>query len=199
MRRMRRTLRLVDALRAERRTLRQGVVALALSTGAGLVAGLILSHLTGSLERLPGLLVLIPAAVAMRGTIFGALAARLGTSIHAGVFAPEVRRPGVLRDNVAVAIVTTLTSSVWLAVLARIASAAAGSPSISLAQLVVIAVVGGALGSIAILVLTIGLCSRRSVAAGTSTPSARRSSRRSEMPRPCPRCSSRAGSRATRG
>lgn len=59
---------------------------LVLSALAGFVAGLILSHITGSLQRLPGLLVLIPAAVGMRGTIFGALEARLGTSIHAGLF-----------------------------------------------------------------------------------------------------------------
>ena len=65
--------------RAERRTLRQGLVALVLSTLAGFVAGLTLAHLTGTLDRLPGLLVLIPAAVGMRGTIFGAIGARLGT------------------------------------------------------------------------------------------------------------------------
>ncbi len=157
MRRADRSRRLVEALRSERRTLRQGVVALALSTIAGLVAGLILSHLTGSLERLPGLLVLIPAAVGMRGTIFGALEARLGTAIHAGVFTPTVREPGVLRDNVAVAIVTTLTSSLWLAILAKTAATAFGDPSISLPRLVVISVVGGLLGSIVILLLTIGL------------------------------------------
>ena len=113
-----RTSRLVAAVRSERRTLRQCVVALALSTAAGFLAGLILSHITGALERLPGLLVLIPASVGMRGTIFGAVAARLGTSIQAGLFHATIRREGPLRDNVTVAVVTTFTSSLWLAVLA---------------------------------------------------------------------------------
>ena len=36
--------------RAEQRTFRQGLVALALSTVAGFVAGLTLAHLTGTLE-----------------------------------------------------------------------------------------------------------------------------------------------------
>jgi mgtE-like transporter len=157
MPRDRRVPRLVAALRSERRTLRQGVVALVLSTAAGFVAGLILSHITGTLERLPGLLVLIPAAVGMRGTIFGALEARLATSIHTGLFHPSLRRGGALRDNVTVAIVTTLTSSLWLAVLAKLASTVFGDPSISIVQLVVISVVGGSLGSIAILVITVGL------------------------------------------
>ena len=40
--------------------MQQGVAALALSTAAGFVAGLILGSITGTLELLPGLLVLIP-------------------------------------------------------------------------------------------------------------------------------------------
>jgi mgtE-like transporter len=157
MPRARRGSLLVAALRSERRTLRQGVVALVLSTAAGFVAGLTLSHITGSLERLPGLLVLIPAAVGMRGTIFGAMASRLGTSIHAGVFRTTLRDPGVMGDNVTVAVVTTFTSSLWLAVLAKLAATVFGDPSISIVQLLVISVVGGALGSVAILGLTVAL------------------------------------------
>ncbi|MGZ5351143.1 MAG: magnesium transporter [Actinomycetota bacterium] len=133
------------------------MVALTLSTAAGLVAGLVLSHITGSLERLPGLLVLIPAAVGMRGTIFGALEARLGTSIHVGLFHATLDRGGVLRDNVTVAFVTTFTSSLWLAVLARIAAGLFGERAVSLVDLLVISIVGGALGSVVILAFTVGL------------------------------------------
>lgn len=157
MRRARHRSPLLAVLRAERHTLQQGVVALVLSTVAGFVAGLILSHITGSLERLPGLLVLIPAAVGMRGTIFGALEARLGTSIHAGVFHASLAHGSVLRDNVTVAIVTTFTSSLWLAALAKAASTVFGDPSISIVELLVISVVGGALGSVLILAITVGL------------------------------------------
>ena len=53
---------------------------------ASLVAGLILAAITGTLERLPGLLLLVPAAIAVKGNIFGALGSRLGTAIHAGTF-----------------------------------------------------------------------------------------------------------------
>lgn len=52
--------------RSERRALGQGLVALVLSTAAGFLAGLTLAHLTDRLDRIPGLLVLIPAAVGMR-------------------------------------------------------------------------------------------------------------------------------------
>ncbi len=149
--------RLLESWRAERRTLRQGLVALVLSTFAGFVAGLTLAHLTGRLEQLPGLIVLIPAAVGMRGTIFGAIGARLGTATAAGLFEPTLRRDGLLYRNVEVAVLTTFTSSLWLAVLAKLAGAAFGQPSISLWSLVTISVVGGALGSVVILLVTVGL------------------------------------------
>jgi mgtE-like transporter len=153
----RRATRLFRSLRAERRTLRQGLVALVLSTIAGFVAGLTLSGIGDTLRQLPGLFILIPAAVGMRGTIFGAIGARLGTTNAAGTFEASLRKQGVLYQNVYVAVVTTFASSLWLAVLAKVAASAFGQPSISLWSLVTISVVGGALGSVFILIVTVGL------------------------------------------
>ena len=141
--------------RREQRTFRQGLAALLISTAAGFVAGLTLAHITGTLGAFPGLLVLIPAAVGMKGTIFGAIGARLGTANAAGLLEPTLARGGVLYRNVYVAIVTTFTSSLWLAVLARIASAAFGQPSIPILHLAVISIIGGALGSLLILIITL--------------------------------------------
>jgi mgtE-like transporter len=153
----RRARRLWSSLRAERRTLRQGLAALTLSTLASFVAGLTLGHITDTLTELPGLLVLIPAAVGMRGTIFGAIGARLGTSTHAGLFEVTLDRNGVLYQNIEVALITTFTSALWLAILARLATLAFGQHSISIWDFVTISVVGGALGSVFILLFTIGL------------------------------------------
>jgi mgtE-like transporter len=132
------------------------LVALVLSTVAGFVAGLTLAGIGDTLRELPGLLVLVPAAVGMRGTIFGAIGARLGTTNAAGTFEVSRRRDGVLYRNVYVAVVTTFASSLWLAVLARVVSAVFGAPSISIWSLITISVVGGVLGSVLILLVTIG-------------------------------------------
>ena len=153
----RRAKRLFGYWRSETRTLRQGLVALVLSTAAGFVAGLTLAHLTGTLTEYPGLYVLIPAAVGMRGTIFGAIGARLGTANAAGLLTIDLRPGGVLRRNVVVAVLTTFSSALWIAILARIVSAIAGQPSIPLSQLLIISVVGGAIGSGLILVITVAL------------------------------------------
>jgi mgtE-like transporter len=153
----RRARRLLGYWRSERRTLRQGLVALALSTLAGFVAGLILSSITGTLTALPGLLVLIPASVGMRGTIFGAMGARLATTIHVGTFEVDLRRGTVLRRNAEVAIVSTLLSSCYLAVMAKLVASAFGEDIISLWDLITISVLGGLLGSLLILAVTVGL------------------------------------------
>jgi mgtE-like transporter len=144
-------------LRAERRTLRQGLVALVLSTLASFVAGLTLGAITDTLNLLPGLLVLIPASVGMRGTIFGTIGARLGTGIHAGLFSPTLERGSLLRTNVEVGLISSVLSSFYLAGMARVVAAAFGQDPISFWDLLTISVVGGVLASAVILVVTVGL------------------------------------------
>jgi mgtE-like transporter len=151
----RRAARLLGYWRSERRTLRQGVAALALSTFAGFVAGVVLGSITGTLEALPGFLVLIPAAVGMRGNIMGAIGARLGTGVAAGLFEPSLRRGGLLAHNVEVGLLSAILSSVYLAAIAKPVAAAFGERTMSFWDLVTISVVGGTLASIVILVVTI--------------------------------------------
>jgi mgtE-like transporter len=153
----RRARRLWAYWRSEQRTLRQGFVALILGTLTALVAGITLASITDTLQELPGLLILIPAVLGMRGTIFGAIGARLGTSIHAGLFEVTRDRTGVLYQNAFVAAVSVLSSSLYLAALAKIFALAFGLPSMPFLSFVTIAVVGGILDSIIILGMTIGL------------------------------------------
>ena len=70
----------------ERSSLKQGFIALGISSLGGLVAGFALGSMVNRLELLPGLIILIPAAIGMRGNIFGALGSRLGTLQHMGLF-----------------------------------------------------------------------------------------------------------------
>ena len=91
---------------------RQAFAALLVSSGGDLLAGLTLGAITGTLEDLPGLLVLVPAAIGMRGNIFGALGSRLGTSIHTGTFRLSWRRDTVVGQNILAAAALTLTGIV---------------------------------------------------------------------------------------
>lgn len=155
----RRAARLLGYWRSETRTLRQGSAALALSTMAGFVAGLTLAGFDQTLRDIPGLLVLIPASVGMRGMIFGAMGARLGTQVAAGLFEPNLRRGGPLRINAEVAIVSALITSLYLAVVAKLVASAFGERTASLWDLVTVSVLGGTVASLVVLAVTVILAS----------------------------------------
>lgn len=157
---MSRLARVLAFLRAEQRTIRQGLVAMLAASVATLGAGITLGFITDTLERLPGLMVMVPAAIAARGNVFGALASRLGTVIHAGLYSPSREREGILYQNVFAAGVLTLSISLLMAILAKTLAAAFGVASISILDFVVIAILGGAVASAFVLILTIGLATQ---------------------------------------
>src|SRR5688572_24492833 len=97
---------------------RQSFVALALNSSTSLIAGAFLSSITGTLEKYPGLLVLVPAAIGLRGNIFGAFGNRMSTAIHTGTFRWSLRREAVLGQSVQASVVLTMDISLVLAVVA---------------------------------------------------------------------------------
>lgn len=136
----------------------QGLGALCLGLLASLVAGLTLGSITSTLERLPGLLVLVPAAIGLRGTIFGAMGSRLGTSIHTGTFSVRLRSDTVLGQNVLATGVLTLVTSVALAVMAKGLAVGFGiEGTISIPDLLVISFLGAVISSLVLVVFTVVL------------------------------------------
>jgi mgtE-like transporter len=146
--------------RAERRTILQGFVGMATSSIGSLAAGIALGSITGTLEALPGLIIMVPAAVSLQGSIFGALGSRLGTSIHSGLYTPTRERGDVLSQNVYAVGVLTVCVSLLLGVVARTLSVAVGLESISILDFTVIALVGGVLASGIVLLFTLALARR---------------------------------------
>ncbi|MGI8576065.1 MAG: magnesium transporter [Egibacteraceae bacterium] len=141
----------------ERTTLRQGFTAIAICIGVTLAAGLILAGMENLLERLPGLLVLVPAAIGMRGAIFGALGARLGTGILVGQYTPGFEPGTFTRSNVEAAGLLTVATALLSALVAFVAATLLGSETIPLTQLVIVSTVSAALSSVLVLFATLGL------------------------------------------
>lgn len=137
---------------------RQSLTALAVSSLTATAAGVLLAAVTGTLERLPGLLVLVPAAIGMRGDIFGALGSRLATTIHAGTFRATARSDTIVGQNVIAAAVLTLVTAVGLGVMTKVLAPVFGlSDIIGVTDLIVVSVVGAQLASVVVLVVTLGL------------------------------------------
>lgn len=145
-------------LRSDPAGVRAGFVALLVSAIGSLAAGLTLGAITGTLEELPGLLVLVPAAIGMRGNIFGALGSRLGTAIHTGTFRMSRRLDTVVGQNLAAALALSLAVALLVAILAKGIAVSFGlENTMSIVDFVVISVVGGALSSVVVMVITVGV------------------------------------------
>jgi mgtE-like transporter len=145
----------VDHFVSERVTVKQGFVAVLIASLTSLVAGLTLAGMSHRIDEVDGLFVLIPVSIGMRGNIFGALAARLGTSIHTGLFEVSRAREGALVQNVYAATLLTVATSVTMGLLARAIAGLLGLETVSALDFIVVALVGGLLSSVVVLAVTV--------------------------------------------
>lgn len=144
--------RLVDLLGPTGAAARQSLVALGFNSATSLVAGAFLGALVTTFEELPGLLVMVPAAIGLRGNIFSTFGNRISTAVHTGSFTTAIRRDTVLGQNVLVAMSLTVVMSLVLAVVARVVSLAFGvEDAIGVLELALISLVGGVLASVIVL------------------------------------------------
>lgn len=153
-----RLLRRVRALgRADPAGVRAGFVAHLLATTAGLAAGLILGSITGRLEELPGLLVLVPAAVGLRGNVFGALGSRLGTLVATGSFRLSRRTDTEVGQNLVASIALSFGLSLVLALIAKgVAEAFGVRNAMGTGDFIVISVVGAIVPTAVVMAITVG-------------------------------------------
>jgi mgtE-like transporter len=135
---------------------RQSLIALLFNSATSFVAGAVLGSITGTFEALPGLLVMVPAAIGLRGNIFGTLGNRLSTSIHTGTFRLSFKRETILGQNVIASIALTFSLSLILAVVARVIAVGLGvENTIGILDLGLVSIAGGLLASVVVLGATI--------------------------------------------
>ena len=150
--------RLVRSLGPDPRAVVQTVVALLVSVIVTLLAGLTLASSEERLADLPGLLLLVPAAIAQRGNVFGALGSRLGTAIHAGTFSITTRPDTLFAQNVLASLGLSVMAATWLAFVARgLASVFDIAGAMSLLDFVAVSVSGGLIASLVVLAITVAL------------------------------------------
>lgn len=85
------------------------------SVTGGVVAGLFLALFLKNVLEEPGLLILLPGFLAMRGSISGSLAARLSTALHLGSVRPGVSNE-IVKDNVAASITLSFITSLAIGI-----------------------------------------------------------------------------------
>lgn len=148
--------------RAEAASVRASLTALAVGLLATLVAGGVLAASADRIAAVPGLLALIPAAIGMRGSTFGAFGSRLSTGILTGEYRPGALRRGWLGRQVRAVTVLSVVSSAQAGLLAWLVAAAVGLPTVGPLPLVAVSLLGGLAASAVLLAVVLGLARRAS-------------------------------------
>ena len=134
--------------------LKESLIALSICAVGDLCAGIILGNMEFFLQTYPGLMVIIPGAIGMRGNIFGSFGSRLSTHLHIGTISPEFKRSDLLDENITASIILTMVLSVLLGVIAKVICMIFGFESISLYDFVLISFIAGLISTIIMLPIT---------------------------------------------
>ncbi|WP_342304803.1 magnesium transporter [Methanolobus sp. ZRKC5] len=113
-----------------------------MATIGGVISGLILSGMSNELELIPGLIVITPAVLGMRGNISCTLGSRLGSAIHMGLITKIDRNPELI-NNVSGSLLLSLTMSFILGIVGHLITVGLGLQSAGAFTLTLIAVIAG--------------------------------------------------------
>jgi mgtE-like transporter len=121
-----------------------------------IVAGSTLSLMVDLFKSIPGLIVVIPAIIAMRGNICTALGSRLGSAYHLGVINSENLWNNELKQNIIGSFILSFIFSIIIGILAYILSYLLGvSPDPF--KLILIVIIAGIISATFLSLLTIGI------------------------------------------
>ena len=134
--------------------IKEGLTALLICAVGDLIAGIILGNMTVFLETFPGLLVVIPGAIGMRGNIFGSFASRLSTNLHIGLISPQFEFSEELNNNIFSSFVLTLVLSIFLGIVAKIFCILLHYPSMELIDFILICTIAGLISNLIMLPIT---------------------------------------------
>ncbi|NLM82469.1 MAG: magnesium transporter MgtE [Candidatus Methanoculleus thermohydrogenotrophicum] len=140
---------------SRRRLVMTGLGALLISAAASSIAGIFLGSVHEVLKLIPGLMVLMPSIIDMRGNIAGVLASRLSSSMHLGEFTIDFQEGCVLGDNIRASFVVTVLIAFVLGIFAYIASRLSGLPVVGITDPVLISVISGIISGLLVMGITL--------------------------------------------
>ena len=132
---------------------RESLPILFIALGGGLFAGLVLEGLVESVERFPGLLVMVPVFLATRGNVYGALGGRIASGLHQGLIEPKFEWDDRLVNAVVASFVNGIGISIVIGFITwAVLGLLPGWEAAMLVELVGIMFIAGALTSVVMIV-----------------------------------------------
>jgi mgtE-like transporter len=119
------------------------------------LVGIMFGHSTVTLEMVPGLIVLIPALIGLRGNINTTLGSRLGSAVHMGLISPDDFWNDELKENVKSSITLSVSMAFLAGVLAYSTCIIVGKSSVSFLIIIAIAVISGTIAGLTLALITV--------------------------------------------
>ena len=132
-----------------------GLVALLISTLLASVAGIYLGSVNDLLLLIPGLMILVPSSINMRGAIAGILSSRLASAMHLGAFDINYERGSVLGDNLQATFILTIFIGLIVGIIGYLIGEAAGLEIISVTEMILISVISGCFAGLIVTLITL--------------------------------------------
>ena len=121
-------------------------------------AGTLFGYMKDLFINYPGLIIILPAVIGMRGNIVTTLGSRLGSSIHLGIIDPRnVMSNPETHENIYATLILSGVMAIITAVVAFSSSVSAGVETISLPALVIITLLSSMIAGIFLVAITIGI------------------------------------------
>lgn len=133
----------------------QGLSVLFLCALIELGAGKVFEGMHGYTTILPGLIVMVPPLLGLRGNINGALASRLGTALNAGLIRPRLVMSTEIKVNLASSLILSVIASATIGAFAFWVNVLTGAPTIGVFELMGIAILAGFLSGLILAFLTV--------------------------------------------
>jgi mgtE-like transporter len=145
------------SIRPDKVLLRQAILVLLFCGLIDLFPGYFLGQFEYLLEKVPGLLIILPPTVGLRGNIFGALAARLGSKLHLGIIEPKFRKNKELTKQLSSAAIQLLFLSILIPFTAEIVGRLFGLEIADMQTLIFISVSAAVLSGLLMFAITFGI------------------------------------------
>ncbi len=133
----------------------QSFTSILISIVTDFLTGILLGSFNHFFILLPGLLILVPASISMRGNIFASLGSRLGTALHLGSIEEMNLGDKLIKHNIYSTIYITSFMAIFLGIVSKITSAIFHIRAISSIEFISIAFLSGIISGVIMLFVTI--------------------------------------------
>lgn len=134
---------------------RQSLPLLVLCGLGAIVAGSTFSVMTSLFESIPGLIVVIPAIIALRGNISTAFGSRIGSAYHLGVINSDNLWSDDLKQNIIGSLVLSLLVSILVGVLAFVTTVLFFNKNPDAVHLILIVLIAGFVSAVILSLMTV--------------------------------------------